>query len=455
MRIHFIAIGGAAMHSLAIALHRKGYHVTGSDDEIFNPARDRLQSCGLLPEREGWFPNRITPDIDAIVLGMHAHDDNPELQRAKELGITIYSYPEYLYEQSKHKTRVVVGGSHGKTTTTAMILHILQSEGIASDYMVGAQLEAFDNPVRLSDTAQVMVIEGDEYLTSPIDKTPKFHHYHPHIAVLTGIEWDHVNVFPTFDDYKLQFSRFIDLIEPDGKLFYCADDVVLSELVAANTRTDITKTGYTAVPSKIKPDGTTQVVYPIAPGMNDIIPIKLFGHHNLLNMSAALHVCEALGVDSRKSLYALSGFKGAANRLQLLKQNGNTRIFKDFAHAPSKVRATVHAVREQYPRQPLVACLELHTYSSLSAHFLPMYKDTMSEADLSVVYYSEHALSLKRLPMLDAEQVRQSFANANIKVYTDSDELYRDLRAMDLNNTNLLMMSSGNFNGIDLEKIID
>ncbi|MBQ7279293.1 MAG: peptidoglycan synthetase [Bacteroidales bacterium] len=447
MRVHFIAIGGAAMHNLAIALHLKGYSVTGSDDEIFDPARSRLQRYGLLPDSEGWHPERITPDIDEVVLGMHARIDNPELLRAQELGLRIYSYPEYLYEQSKDKLRVVIGGSHGKTTTTAMILHVLKHCGIEADYMVGAQLAGFDVMVRLSDSAKVMVIEGDEYLTSPIDRRPKFHLYHPNVAIITGIEWDHINVFPTFDIYKEQFAKFIDLIVSSGTLIYCDDDKVVREVALHNRRTDIKKLPYYVPPFHIA-DGVTYLDTPQA------VPLRVFGRHNLLNLTAARLACAELGVSEASFYEAISSFAGATKRLELVKTFGTTAVYKDFAHAPSKLRATIAAMREQYPCRRLVACMELHTFSSLNASFLAQYCGTMDKADVPMVYYSQHALQLKHLPDLDPQQVKAAFANDNVRVYTSSQQMVADLRSMTWDDTNLLMMSSGNFDGIDFYTVI-
>ena len=447
-RVHFIAIGGAAMHNLAIALCLKGYKVTGSDDEIFDPARGRLASYGLLPDSEGWHPERITADLDAVVLGMHARIDNPELLKAQQLGLRIYSYPEYLYEQSKDKTRIVIGGSHGKTTTTAMILHVLKHCGIEADYMVGAQLAGFEVMVRLTDTAKVMVIEGDEYLTSPIDRRPKFHLYKPNVAIITGIEWDHINVFPTFDIYKEQFAKFIDLIEPDGTLVYCDDDKVVHEVATANARKDIMKLPYD-VPAYHVENGVTYLdaAKPVA--------LCVFGRHNLLNLTAARLACRQIGVSDSDFNDAIATFGGATKRLELVKNIGTTAVYKDFAHAPSKLRATIAAMREQYPDRRLVACMELHTFSSLTAEFLQQYAGCMDKADVPMVYYSHHALQLKHLPELNPEQVKASFANDKVQVYTDSAQMVADLRAMQWDNTNLLMMSSGNFDGIDFNTVLE
>ncbi len=440
------------MHNLAIALKNKGYEVTGSDDEIFNPARSRLQRYGLLPAETGWCPEKITQDLDAIVLGMHAREDNPELLRAQELGLKIYSYPEYLYEQSKHKKRVVVGGSHGKTTITAMILHVLQQVGMEADYMVGAQLEGFDVMVKLSDSAPVMVLEGDEYLTSPIDRRPKFHLYKPHVAIISGIAWDHVNVFPTFEIYKEQFARFIDLIEPGGTLIYCHDDANVCDVVARNRREDIAKQPYD-VPAATVAEGITSLQ--TATGL---LPLKVFGRHNLLNLTAARHTCNQLGVSDEQFYKAIQSFKGAGKRLELVKRSGSCTVYKDFAHAPSKLRATIAAMKEQYPSGKLIACMELHTFSSLTEAFLTQYAGSMDGADVPIVYFNPHAVAHKKLPPLSREQVQQAFANDNITVYNDSSDLTKELMqqfAPDTTNQHLLLMSSGNFDGIDFAALAD
>ncbi len=444
MKVHFIAIGGSAMHNLAIALCQKGITVTGSDDEIFDPARGRLEKYGLLPAEEGWHPERITKDLDAVVLGMHARVDNPELLRAQELGLKIYSYPEYLYEQSKDKLRIVIGGSHGKTTTTAMILHVLAHCGIEADYMVGAQLKGFDVMVRLSHTAKVMVIEGDEYLTSPIDRRPKFHLYHPNVGIITGIEWDHINVFPTFDIYREQFAKFIDLIEPDGTLVYCDEDKEVHRVAMENRRTDIQKLPYVCPEHKVV-DGVTEI---------GRTRLRIFGHHNLLNLTAARLACRQVGVTDEQFDEAIATFEGASKRLELVKKNGTCAVYKDFAHAPSKLRATIHAMREQYPYRKLVACMELHTFSSLTQEFLQQYAHSMDEADVRYVYFSQHALQLKKLPPLDPEEVKKAFGG-NVEVFTDSAAMVAKVKAMEWKSANLLMMSSGNFDGIDFNQLAD
>ncbi|HLN72858.1 MAG TPA: Mur ligase family protein, partial [Prolixibacteraceae bacterium] len=383
MRVHFIAIGGSAMHNLAIALHKKGYHVTGSDDEVFEPSKSRLKKLGLLPEREGWFEENITPELDAVILGMHARQDNPELLRAQELGLKIFSYPEYLYEQTKDKIRVVVGGSHGKTTITSMILHVLGYNGLKFDYMVGAQLEGFDTMVSLSEDAKIAVFEGDEYLSSPIDLRPKFHLYFPNIALLSGIAWDHINVFPTFPFYVEQFQKFVDMIQPNGSLIYYEGDENLRQ-IAANGREDIDKLPYWSHDSVIE----NGITYLVTDGKK--IKLRIFGEHNLQNISGAQLVCCQLGLTDEQFYSAIAEFKGASRRLEVLAEKEDCVIFNDFAHSPSKLKATTEAVKKQFPDRKLVACLELHTFSSLKKDFLPQYKNCMNAADQAIVYFNPH-----------------------------------------------------------------
>jgi len=445
MNIHFIAIGGAAMHSLAIALNKNGaYKITGSDDVIFEPSRSRLEKHGLLPEKMGWFPERLTAETTAVVIGMHAKEDNPELLRAKELGLKIYSFPEYLYEQTRDKTRVVVGGSHGKTSTTAMILFVLNKLNIASDYMVGAQIAGFENTVKLSQDAKIAVFEGDEYLTSPLDKRPKFHLYKPHIAILTGIAWDHINVFPTFEFYVEQFQKFADLIEPQGYLFYYEGDENLRK-IAQNLRKDISATPYTTPKYTVR----SGITY-LQTSMGEIA-LKIFGEHNLQNLEAARLVCNQLGITDKDFHEAISDFSGATNRLEKIAATETSVAFKDFAHSPSKLRATVQAVRKQYPDKMLVACMELHTFSSLTEDFLPQYADCMQDADLAFVYYNPEVVAHKKLKEITPEKVARAFGGNNVTVFCDSQELQSALKAIDFQDKALLMMSSGNFGGINIE----
>lgn len=446
MRVHFIAIGGAAMHNLALALHKKGFHITGSDDEIFDPSKSRLEQYGLLPEKWGWFPDKIISDIDAIILGMHARIDNSELLKAKELGLKIYSYPEYIYEQTKDKTRVVIGGSHGKTTTTSMIMHVLKCNNIDFDYMVGAQIEGFDTMVKLSEDAKIAVFEGDEYLASPIDPRPKFHLYHPHIALLTGIAWDHINVFPTFENYLSQFEKFIGYIKPQGSLIYFQEDQHIAKMVE-NKRDDISYLPYSSHPHEVN-SGISSLITD-----KGKIELSIFGEHNLQNLKGAHLICKELGLSDDQFYSAIQNFGGAAKRLQTLAENDDTIVYQDFAHSPSKLEATTKAVKNQFPDRKLVACMELHTFSSLKEEFLPEYKDSMALADVAMVYFNPKTVEHKKLKAITSQQVKNAFGGDNLKVYADSDILIRDLMNLSFENSNLLLMSSGNFSGVNLKDL--
>jgi UDP-N-acetylmuramate: L-alanyl-gamma-D-glutamyl-meso-diaminopimelate ligase len=446
MNVHFIAIGGSAMHNLAIALAKKGLKVSGSDDEIFEPSKSRLEQHGLLPAREGWFPGMINDDLDAVILGMHAKSDNPELLRARELNIPIYSYPEYLYEQAKNKIRIVIGGSHGKTTITSIILHVLQYLGMDCDYMVGAQLEGFDVMVKISETAPFMVLEGDEYLTSPIDLRPKFHVYKPDIGLISGIAWDHVNVFPTYESYIEQFWIFAGLIPEGGTLIYCADDLEVKK-IGENISPSVKVLPY-SIPDYIINDGKTFLL-----NEGRRIPLQIFGEHNLLNLNGARMICHELGVIDTQFFEAIQTFNGASKRLEAIATGSSSVLFKDFAHSPSKLMATTRAVKEQYAGRRLVACLELHTYSSLNARFLNQYKNCMDDADVAIVYFNPHTVALKKLPPITEEQIKTAFGRSDLLVYSNSKVLLTDLQSRIWERVNLLMMSSGNFDGIDLQEM--
>lgn len=433
------------MHNLAIALRLKGYEVTGSDDEIFEPAKGRLEKYGILPDSIGWHPERITPELDAIILGMHARIDNPELLKAKELGLKIYSYPEYLYEQSKNKIRIVVGGSHGKTTITSMIIHVLQQNGIDCDYMVGAQLDGFEVMVKLSEEAKIMVIEGDEYLTSPIDRRPKFHVYQPTIGIVSGIAWDHINVFPTFDIYVKQFEIFANMIPADGRFIYCQDDEELPKLSEKITGTN-------KQPYGVHPYHIDNGISYLETEYGDI-PLQIFGKHNLTNLNAARYACESVGVSAENFYKAIATFKGASKRLELVAKNEVCNVYKDFAHSPSKLKATIAAVREQFPTRHLIACMELHTFSSLTEEFLKQYDGAMREADEAIVYFSPEAIALKKLPPITAEMIMKAFGRDDLTVFSDSSAMKEKLMQINPENIVLLMMSSGNFNGINVNEL--
>lgn len=443
MQVHFIAIGGSVMHQLALALKHKGYTVTGSDDEIFEPARSNLEKEGLLPPQTGWFPEKIHKALDSIILGMHARHDNPELLKASELQLKIYSFPEYILKESLNKTRVVVGGSHGKTTTTSMIMHVLRQAGKDFDYLVGARLEGFDRSVNITN-APTIVCEGDEYPASVIEKRPKFHFLFPHIAILTGIAWDHINVFPTFDFYLEQFEIFINKIEPGGLLIYNDTDIVLKDLVARTKRADVQYQPY-GLPTFSIEKGSTQVWLE-----NEKANLTVFGNHNLLNLHAAFFVCKKLGINTKAFTDSISNFTGAAKRLEVLAKNDHVTVFRDFAHAPSKVKATIDAVKQQYPERKLIAVLELHTYSSLNEKFMNEYNGAMDKADAAAVFYSKHALELKRLPLLEPEKVENGFAKKGLQVFNTRHDLEAWLASFDYSNANLVLMSSGNYDGADI-----
>lgn len=443
MKVHFISIGGSVMHQLAIALKRKGYVVTGTDDEIFEPAKTNLAAENLLPETIGWQPELITSYIDAIILGMHAKLDNPELEKAKALGLKIYSFPEYIYQESINKKRIVVGGSHGKTTTTSMIMHVLKKLHKDFDYLVGARLEGFDQSVNITN-APVIVCEGDEYPASAIEKKPKFHFLFPHIAILTGIAWDHINVFPTFDFYLEQFIIFINKIEKDGLLIYNETDETLKKLVEENRRSDIRYQPY-SIPTHQINQGKTTINIEGNEGA-----IKVFGNHNLLNLTAAYYACNAIGVDAAAFVRTIGDFTGAAKRLELMASNNETNIYRDFAHAPSKVKATIDAVKQQYPNRKLIGILELHTFSSLNENFMNEYNGALDKADVAVVFYSKHALELKRMPDLPKEKVIAGFNKAVLVVLNDKEALWQFMQEQNYTDANLVLMSSGNYDGLDM-----
>ncbi|MFH1005007.1 MAG: Mur ligase family protein [Bacteroidota bacterium] len=451
MKVHFIAIGGAVMHNLAIALHNKGYTITGSDDEIAEPSKSRLEKLGLLPEKMNWDLSKIHKKLDAVILGMHARTDNPELIKAQKLGLKIYSYPEYIYEQTKSKTRVVIGGSHGKTTITAIILHVLKHCGNDFDYLIGAQVEGFDTMVSIAESTPVAIFEGDEYLSSSIDKRPKFLLYKPNIALISGIAWDHINVFPTYNNYSEQFKKFIDSIEPNGKLIYCEADGELKKIIS-HSRNDITKIPYSTAPHKIE-NGITYLLFTNIKHQTSNIELKIFGNHNIMNINGARLVCKELGISDKQFYEAITSFKGAARRLELVVKNECFALYKDFAHSPSKLKATIDAVKKQYEKRKVVACMELHTFSSLNANFLKEYRGCMDGADEAIVYFNPHTIEHKKLIPITEQQVKDSFGKSSLLVFTDSMKLEEYLKSQNWKNKNLLMMSSGTFDGIDINKM--
>ncbi len=444
-KIHFIAIGGSVMHNLAIALKESGHTITGSDDEIYEPSRSFLQQQGLLPAYEGWNPSILDRSYDAVILGMHAKKDNPELLKAQELGIKIYSFPEYIYEQSRDKQRVVVAGSHGKTTTTALITHVLNYHKRKFDYVIGARVEGLTNTVKLSD-APVIIIEGDEYLSSALDPTPKFLRYQHHIGIITGIAWDHANVFPTEEDYVKQFDLFGDQTPKGGMLIYCEQDS-MSMMIGKKERHDVFTIAY-----KTHPHAEENHQCYLTNG-KERYPIKIFGTHNLQNISAAKEALKKIGITADMFFEAVSSFEGAAGRLQKVKEVHGTTIFKDFAHAPSKVKATIKAVKDLYSDRELIACFELHTYSSLNKNFLPQYKDSFKNANTAVVYFSPEKVKAKGFPEISADELKKAFANPSLQIFTSAQDLHNFLKQQQYKNKNLLMMSSGNFGGLDIKQL--
>ena len=431
------------MHSLAISLSRAGHMITGSDDEIFDPAGTKLAEEGLLPENQGWFPEKITADLDIVILGMHAHKDNPELQKALDSGIKVYSYPEFLYNQTLNKKRVVIAGSHGKTTITSMVMHVLNYHGYGFDYMAGSKPEGFDNMVRLSGESGIAVFEGDEYLSSCVDPRPKFHVYQPQLALISGIAWDHINVFPTWQNYVDQFRTFISGIPAGGCLVYCDEDTELRTIAVTNKQIRVIP--YTT-PSYTVKNGTTGILH-----NGRTYELKIFGRHNMQNLEGARHICNELGISDILFYEAITYFSGAVKRLQMLGKNEHTAVFLDFAHSPSKVEATVNAVREQFSGRKVIACLELHTYSSLNKNFLDQYRNSMNRADTGIVYYSPDTVLHKRLPMITPDDITKAFGRDDLHVFTVRNDLEEFIRKQQKQNSVVLLMSSGNFSGIDFK----
>ncbi|CAG5071637.1 UDP-N-acetylmuramate--L-alanyl-gamma-D-glutamyl-meso-2,6-diaminoheptandioate ligase [Dyadobacter sp. CECT 9623] len=446
-KIHFISIGGSVMHNLAIELHLKGYIVTGSDDEIYEPSASRLAKYDLLPAVTGWFPEKITSDLESVILGMHARQDNPELAKAKELGIKVYSYPEYIFEQSQSKQRVVIAGSHGKTTTTSMILHVLKYHNRVFNYLVGAQIEGFDNMVKLSENAPVIIIEGDEYFTSPLDHTPKFMHYQPHIALISGIAWDHFNVFPTWESYVKQFELLADSLPKAGAIIFDETDDML-DVIGQKDRPDVVSIPYNVHPNKIE-NGKTILLT----AEQGEVPVMVFGNHNMKNISGAHAVCERLGITDEEFYKAIQTFKGASKRLELLGSSDSVSIYRDFAHAPSKVEATTAALKQQYPDRKLVACAELHTFSSLNKLFLKQYRRKLTAADVAIVYYNPLTIEHKKLEPISEEDIKNAFKRDDLHIFTSSEDLNAFLRSLTWKASNLLLMSSGTFGDLDMKSL--
>ena len=447
-RVHFIAVGGAVMHNLALALHQKGLKVTGSDDEIYDPAKSRLEKAGILPEKTGWNPDVISKELDAVILGMHARKDNPELLKAQELGLKIYSFPEYVFEQSKEKQRIVIAGSHGKTSITSIILHVLKYYNRNFDYLVGAQIEGFDLMVKLTEDAPTIIIEGDEYLSSALEMKSKFLFYHPHICLISGIAWDHFNVFPKFEDYVKAFEDLADGLPKAGALVFDETDNMV-DVIGEKERADVARLPYSAHPYKVK----NGIAYLITD--NGEVPLKIFGEHNMKNLMGAKLILDRLAITDEMFYKAIQSFGGAAKRLEKLGENKNTQIYRDFAHAPSKAGATTSATKELYPERHLVACYELHTFSSLNKDFLPQYADKLDAADQAVVFYSPHTLEMKKMEAISFDEIKTAFNREDLEIFTDSAELVAYLKAQNWYQNNLLLMSSGTFGGLDLPKLAD
>lgn len=446
-RIHFIAIGGSVMHNLAIALKNQGHTVTGSDDEIFEPSRSALEKSGLLPRAEGWDANRIDTSLDVVILGMHAKKDNPELLKAQQLGLKIYSFPEYIYNHSVDKQRVIIAGSHGKTTITGIVVHVLNYFNRSFDYVIGARIKGVDNPVKLSD-APLIVIEGDEYLCSALDPTPKFLRYQHHIGLISGVAWDHANVFPTEEAYLKEFDKFADQTPKSGILIFCDTDPMVS-VVGNKQREDVISVPYKAHPHAVE-NGQEFLT-----NGKERIPIKIFGNHNLQNITGAKELLKKIGISSEQFYKAIQTFEGAAGRLEKVKETSSTVVFKDYAHAPSKVKASVRAVKELYPNREVVPCLELHTFSSLNKAYLPQYKDSLKGLNNAIVFFNPQKVKAKNLEPLTEADIKNAFGNNSLKVFDDAQKLEEYLKTQNWANKNLLMMSSGNFAGADVKTLAD
>ena len=447
-KVHFIAIGGSVMHNLAITLKQLGYEVSGSDDKIYDPSKSRLEKQNLLPDKLGWNPNTIDEEIDFIVLGMHAKKENPELIRALELGCKIYSYPELIYEFSKTKTRIVIGGSHGKTTVTAMILHVLSFYNINIDYLLGAQIEGFEKMVNLTKSNEFILIEGDEYLSSPIDKSPKFHKYNSNIAVITGIAWDHINVFPSFENYVSQFEKFIESITDGGVLVFNSNDDLVTKIVNSSTKS-IRKIQYSTVDHELI-NGTTYIKT-----SEGNIPLEVFGDHNLSNLCAAKQICSLLGVFDDEFYAAIANFKGASNRLETIYRDNFKIIIKDFAHSPSKLKASIDAVKKQFLNKNIIAVYELHTFSSFSKDFINEYYGTLSNADIKIIYYDKDVSGKRSEIEIDDKIIKVAFGSNDLKVISSKNILVKNILDNSFNNSVLLLMSSGNFSSLNVNSLIE
>ncbi len=435
------------MHNLAISLSKQGIEVSGSDDSIFDPAATKLRDAGLFPEKLGWDPNKISSDLDLIVLGMHAKKENPELVKAQELGIKILSFPEFLRMYSSDKQRVVIGGSHGKTTITAMIMHVLKEAGKKFDYLVGADVDGFDISVRISNDAPSIIIEGDEYFSSALQQKPKLLMYDHHIGLISGVKWDHINVFPTIEAYVGAFEDFADATPKGGTLVFNEDDDIAT-VIGRKEREDVLQVEYGVHPHIIR-EGVTY----LKTKNHGEVPLKIFGQHNLSNLNAAKNICALMAISEDTFYQAISSFVGAKKRLECISESNGNFVFKDYAHSPSKLKATTKAVKEQFPNKRLVACMELHTFSSLDKDFLNQYENSFVDADLPIIYLDPKVIQKKGDGSIDTDLVKNSFAREDLEVFFDPKELKSYLEKQDFSEANLLLMSSGDFGGIDLVEL--
>lgn len=437
MRIHFIAIGGAIMHNLAIDLHKNGHTISGSDDQIFEPSFSKLKKYSLMPKNLGWNADFITDEIDLIILGMHAKEDNLELKKALELGLKIQSFPEFVASQITDKKRVAIAGSHGKTSTTAMLMHILKDNNFEFDYLVGSELPGYESMVKLSN-APLIVIEADEYLSSKLDQRPKFLWYKPQLSVITGIAWDHINVFPTFELYKKAFTDFIDSHQADSSIFFYQFDEELSKIINNSTYKCRPYTELTA-----KNQGQYSIVLD---NNEEEYYFPFFGNHFLQNASAAIHLAMELGLNQKDIYKALESFPGSAKRLELVWANDQLFIYRDFAHSPSKVMATIKAFSRQFKDYQVFFVFEPHTFSSQQIDFIQHYNKCFEDLN-AYIFMDKKAFALKNKPMLSGPDIENAFGTNSI--LNSATELMKEIRksSQKSKKTVWVLMSSGNMGG--------
>lgn len=447
--IHFICVGDSAMYDLALNLQEQGYLITGSDNEIYELSSSTLEQRGLLPAAMGWFPEKITANLTAVIVGMRVRKDNPELLKAQELGLSIFSHPEYVYELSRQKQRVVITGSHGKTTITSIILHVLNYHKREFDYLVGAQPDGFATMTKLTPNAPIIIIEGDEYASSPIDPQPDFLHYKPHIALISGIAWDHVNIYPTWEEYVDQFEHLAEAMPKAGVLIFDESDDML-DVIGQKERPDITKVPYESHPHTIVDGQTFLITKEKAP-----VPVRIFGEHNMKNIAGAMTVLDVIGITDEQFYQAIPSFKGAEYRLEKVVQRNNRILFRDFAYAPSKVRATTEAVRNQFPDKRVMAIVELHTFSSLNKKFLSQYKGTLDSANIAGVYIDADVLISQQQSHIRPTDFTNAFGRTDLRVLTSPTEMNEFIKNSHDRTDIFLLMSSSNFDNLDLSKLLD